>query len=245
MQINEEMLSAFLDGELPPAEMAAIRQQLQSDVALADRLAELAAVDERVRRRYAAIDERPLPESVKRLLSAEQQGAKGHVVPLSPSSWRTRLQRPISYAVAAALVVGFGLGQMFDRTAPTEPSNWTVIAGALETAASGERVLLSSGTQLLPRLVFINSSGEFCRQYQLQQTGEIHEQIACRRGSDPAHWQPVASVQVMGGVDADRYQLASGAHLLDAVLDQMIVGDLITPAQERRLRESNWSMAGD
>ena len=45
MKMTDETLSAFLDNELTDAEMEAVRDQIEKDPTLADRLAEMASVD--------------------------------------------------------------------------------------------------------------------------------------------------------------------------------------------------------
>lgn len=64
MKITDETLSAFLDSELSPSEMEAVRERLATDPSLTDRLAELADVDSELKSHYGDIDDRPFPESV-------------------------------------------------------------------------------------------------------------------------------------------------------------------------------------
>jgi anti-sigma factor RsiW len=70
-EVSDEQLSAFLDAELPAAEMEAVREQISRDENLANRLAELAMVDTQVASHYRRIDEQPMPEAITRLLSDE------------------------------------------------------------------------------------------------------------------------------------------------------------------------------
>ena len=45
MKVSDEMLSAFLDGELSSSDMDNVRDAIAENVAIADRLAALAEVD--------------------------------------------------------------------------------------------------------------------------------------------------------------------------------------------------------
>lgn len=112
MNLTDEQLSAFLDAELPEAEMQVIRDQLADDPALAERLAALATVDHILAGHYSAIGQQPLPAAVTELLEPEPV-ASAKVVDL-PRWRRARdfVQQRVGTAVAAALVLGFGLAQL-------------------------------------------------------------------------------------------------------------------------------------
>jgi anti-sigma factor RsiW len=68
MKMTDETLSAFLDNELTDAEMEAVRDQIEKDPTLADRLAEMASVDAELQAHYGSIDDRPMPASITRML---------------------------------------------------------------------------------------------------------------------------------------------------------------------------------
>lgn len=247
MNLTDEVLSAFLDGELPEADMAIVRDRLAQDPALAERLAQLAAVDNLLADHYAAIDQRPLPQGVTDLLAPVESttgpthappGQRDKVVAF-PLRRRVRqgLQRRAGTAVAAALVVGFGLAQLWPGSASDPADDWQRVAQALDTTPSGQTRALEAGGQLTPRLTFTNQAGDYCRQFRLQEPGAASEHIACR--SSGASWVEVASVAVPAAAK-DRYQTASGGSVLDEVLDRMMAGPLIEPAEERRLLAEGW-----
>lgn len=253
MTINDATLSAFLDGELPPAEMEEVRQRLREDEQLSDRLAELAAVDAMISRQYSAIDDQPLPESVNRLLQASEPEAE----PRDPSAkivafplWR-RLQRPLQQhagiAAGLALVFGFALAQFTGTDPAPGDDRWQTLAHQLDTTPSGETVTLAGGDQLTPRLTFVNQQDNFCRQFQVRSQQTTSEQIACRTGgkADAAGngttaWELVASVRLDAVPDTDGYRTASGGSVLDSTLDAMIADGVLTPAEEKELISGNW-----
>lgn len=239
MNLTDEQLSAFLDAELPEAEMQVIRDQLANDPALADRLATLAAVDHTLAGHYSAIDQQPLPAAVTELLEPEP-AASAKVVDL-PRWRRARafVQQRVGTAVAAALVLGFGLAQLGKDVPVSGEQGWHQVAQALEVLPSGETQTLATGEQLTPRLTFANPAGEFCRQFQLQGPDRATENIACRSGEPGMNWTQVATVKVPKR-DANRYQTASGGSVLDAVLDRMIEGEVMNPAREQELLSDGW-----
>ena len=239
MNLTDEVLSAFLDGELPEADMQAIRDQLVADQALGERLADLAAVDRTLTDHYGAIDQRPLPAAVTELL--QPQAAPPATVVAFPYWRRARqgLQRRAGTAVAAALALGFGLAHWWPGAPTDGNADWPIVADALEVSPSGQTHNLTTGAELTPRLTFTNTAGAFCRQFHLQGPDKASENIACRNSGRIAGEQ-VASVAVPRVEAENRYQTASGGSVLDSTLDQMIAGDLITPARERQLMENGW-----
>lgn len=253
MNITDEALSAFLDGELPEPEMQAIRQRLREDPALGDRLAELAAVDERVSAHYSAIDEKPLPETVTAMLErARPNSARVVNFPW----WRRlqdRLHQHTGMAVAAALVAGFGVAQLMTGGPAGVDTRWQSVAQGLETTPSGETRTLATGEQLTPRITFVNRQGEYCRQFRLQGEELASENIACREPaggtsdgtvnstSNSTPWTLAATVQLDVVAQPGSYQTASGGSVLDSALDNMMVGDILEPEAEKQLIAEQWA----
>lgn len=61
MKPTHEQLSAYLDDELPADEREQVRDALEQDPALAARLEQMRAVDERLRARSETLSDRPCP----------------------------------------------------------------------------------------------------------------------------------------------------------------------------------------
>ncbi|PUA28008.1 MAG: hypothetical protein B0W54_16035 [Cellvibrio sp. 79] len=237
MTISDEQLSAFLDAELPEAEMEWVRQQLVDDENLANRLAELAMVDDQVARHYAQIDERPLPVAITRLLATEPNQASNNIIPFP--LWK-RVQRGLQQHAAIAactlLVIGFGMVQLLPGT-NNNKNNWSAVAQVLEKNASGDEQHLDDGSRVKPRLTFINNNGNYCRQFQLIERDKSSENIACRNNN---YWELVISEQQETLADGD-YQTASGGSLLDNALDEMMSRDAFDAAAEQQAINSRWS----
>ncbi|MBD3641651.1 MAG: hypothetical protein HUJ18_11715 [Marinobacter sp.] len=240
MNITDETLSAFLDHELPEAEMQAVRDQLAADPALADRLAELASVDAELQTHYGAIDNRAMPEAVNRLLADElPAGAGGEPDNVIAFPWWRRLREHTGKAVAAAVIAGFALAQWLAVPGSGEDAGWAEVAQALETRPSGEPHAIDD-TTVTPRLTFRNQAGDWCRQFQVQRPDHASEQIACRTGA--GNWEPVAKVDVEAGAAPDSYQTASGGSVLDSTLDRLMAGPPLGRQEEQALME-RWSDA--
>ncbi|MBT8149169.1 MAG: hypothetical protein KJO24_04520, partial [Gammaproteobacteria bacterium] len=166
MIIDDNKLSAFLDAELPVAEMESVRTALAYDESLANRLAELAMVDELVKNTYTPIEQLPLPDSITGLLAApgkadNMQTAKVIAFPI----WKRvsqQLQRHVAVAASVTLAIGLGIGGITSKLAsPTGPAQWQQIANVLESESSGITRQLADGSKVIPQLSFVSRNGEF------------------------------------------------------------------------------------
>jgi negative regulator of sigma E activity len=236
MMISDEKLSAFLDAELPEAEMEAIREQLIEDENLANRMADLAMVDELLAMSYSTIDTRPLPQSINKLLAEDKPKTANIIAFPLLKKIQQRLQQHAAIAASVALVIGFGIAQF--RHTNTDNS-WEAVAHILETAPSGVEQLSSSGAQIKPRLTFTNKAGEYCRQFVMIDKNTTSENIACRTDNQ---WQLAASIYIEKVQQAGAYQTASGGSLSDATVEQMTSGDFFDTQAESAAIEQHWAL---
>lgn len=242
MKITDETLSAFLDSELSDAEMEAVRDKLEADPSLTDRLAELASVDATLQAHYGSIDDRPMPESVTRML---EDPSSGDTAPEQDNVvrfpwWRT-IRGQAGKAVAAAVIAGVALMQWFGMPSNGDPA-WQEVAQVLENQPSGQMHQLdsqsASGANLTPRLTFQTQDGQWCRQFRLNTETAASEQIACR--GETGEWEQVARAEAGPAASADAYQTASGGSALDPTLERMMSGAPVGPEEERELLVQQW-----
>lgn len=253
MTVSDEKLSAFLDAELSEQEMEWVRQQLIEDENLANRLAEIALVDEQIASHYSRIDERPMPAAVTQLFiqqsqqhagSRATQGSSAHAS--SPRSsniirfpfWKRAqrsVQRNVAIAACTLLVIGFGMVQLLPSN-NEHKSHWNAVAQALEKSTSGATQQLNDGSRITPRLTFINLNGEYCRQYQLAEHGNASENIACRSGGQ---WKVIINVPQDAIAEGD-YKTASGGSMVDEALDGMMQGEAFDSADEQKIIQAHW-----
>lgn len=238
MKMTDETLSAFLDNELTDAEMEMVRQQLMADPALAERLAELASVDAELQAHYSAIDDRPMPAAVTRMLEAEhsQDGASNQDNVVTFPWWR-RLKGNAGKAVAAAVIAGVALTQWLALPSNEAPA-WSEVVTALDSQPSGVIYQIGERASVMPRLTFRSQDGQWCRQYRLETTESASEQIACR--SDGGTWDQIARVESRPLPGTDTYQTASGGSVLDETLDRVMAGSPIGTEAERALLQHQW-----
>lgn len=219
---DDERLSAWLDGELPPDEAKRLEERLAAEPVLARRLERLREADREAQHAFRAVDGTPLPQAVLDLLqdgdaerSREAQNVQ--VVRLRPRAPRF-FQVPVAIAAGVALVAGFlvhdllaprGVGD--DAALPTSG----LIAGdsrlyrMLETAPAGEPVELPGGGSAEVVLTFQANDGDWCRQFRLGTAGSALQGLACRQ---PGGWQlETATFAGPGPSDATFQQAAGGA----------------------------------
>ncbi len=258
MTISDEKLSAFIDAELPDSQMESIRQQISEDETLANRLAELALVDEQIAQHYSAIDTRPLPDAIANLLAAAPDDATvgvvtptvttADVVTPTPSAtiipfplWKKvqrGLQQHAAVAACTALVLGFGLAQLLPGSQSSTWGDWNAIAAALDTTASGTTQTLADDKHIKPRLTFVNEQGNYCRQFLVSDVHSSTETIACRIGDK---WEPNITVYAQGGSREGDYQTATNsASVLDQALDNMMHGDAFDAQAESTIIQRGW-----
>lgn len=239
MIIDDEKLSAFLDAELPDVEMEAIREQLIEDENLANRMAELAMVDELVAMSYSTIDARPMPESITKLLAEDEPKGETKTAQIIAFPLLKKIQQNIqqhaAIAASVALVIGFGISQFMHTNTN---NNWQAVAQILDTTPSGVEQLSSTGSQIKPRLTFTNKAGEYCRQFVMNDKNGASENIACHKDGQ---WQLTATVYLEKVQQAGTYQTASGGSLLDETVEQMASGDFFNAQAESRAIEQHWS----
>lgn len=206
--ISDEVLSAFLDAELPEQQMELIREALLEDDNLANRLADLAMVDEVIATKYDEINQQPLPAAINELLAAipEEKASVTAIQAAENFSDNTTSQQDLNtthssesesnvvslwqrtknstnkpFALAASIAVAAGLfATVFSQTNNLSGDNWQEVAQILEQKTSGNEQTLANGKTIKTQLTFNNQQGNFCRQYDVSSEKDIERNIACR-----------------------------------------------------------------
>jgi len=227
--MDETRIIAWIDGELPPEEAAAVEAAVAADpdlTALADR-------HRRIRARFAAAFAPLLDDPVS---LPKRQPAR--IVSLaSVREERAALARPQSRwrnwawpgAVAASLLVGILAGHgagpagIADRDGALALS--TPVAQALDRQTSGELGLVNVA------LSFKSHDGQFCRSFVAQHIGGV----ACKAADG---WQ----VRYAAPVDAQHgdYRMAGGDAASARMVATMISGDPLDADGERKAIAANW-----
>lgn len=243
--ITDELLCAWLDGELTATERARVDAALAAQPALAERLERLRLANELTRRHADAIDRQPLRPALQALLAttapAAPPGQAGTVVPLPLRArllhhWQQLSVAQGSLALAASLVLAVGLALVVMQRDDSAADGFALHAALLEQVASGDTLQVGSST-LSPRFSFRNTAGDWCRVYHVEEPGQGSDNIACRVNEG---WTLQASLPA-AQQDADAYVPATGtADGLDVLLDQLMQGAPLSLDTEARLLRQGW-----
>ncbi len=236
-QHEDEILSRYLDGEMPAGERADLESRLAAEPALAARLRSLQAVDELIQAAAQGPGSGEAPAATRALL--ERRSAQ--VIPLRPTPV---VRRAAGLAIAASVVAAAGLLLAPQwRQADDADLRAQQVAEALETSPSSAEqwVALGDGARLRPVLSFATAGGEWCREYQLASNSQQWRGVACRAGDAVWHTEVlVAEAQLTAG--SDSYQPA-GADDVDAVSGYIAshAADIpLNADQEARLIARDW-----
>jgi hypothetical protein len=254
MNIPEETLMAFADGELDDAARAAIESALKDDPELAKRVARHVALRERVRVAYSSELSEPVPQ---RLLDAArrataQLGPATNIVSLKDA--RDARQREAAVigvpaprwrsvaAIAASVVIGFSLGYANRNQGASPLARGTdgalTASGALANALSTQLVAgQSPGSAVHIGVSFLAKNGEYCRTFAL--SGAVSPSgLACRQGEQ---WR-IESLGQSNDAAGSGYRTAAtnmSSQTLKAV-EERIDGEALDAAGEAEALHKNW-----
>lgn len=241
---DDELLSAYLDGELPPAETEALSRRLAEEPALARRLEAMRHTDRVTAAAYHSIDERPLPKRVLELLEEDEDE---RVVPLRRRGAGAFLQLPVALAASVALAAGLWLGMQAGGGASGDATGARIAPGsalhaAFDETPSGQVTELDAGRRAEPVLTFRDAHGDWCRELRISGGPAPAETLACRR--DGAwHLEVVSFGRETPEPGEAPYGLASGGGdpaVRAAVGELMGAEPPLAPADEARAIERGW-----
>jgi hypothetical protein len=237
MKYSDEILMAYVDGELDAGTRAEIEAAAAAQPQLAEAIDRHRATREALRQAYAPILEEPVPS---RLLDALAPGASGHTsAAVTPLPVRARRWSwPEWGAMAATLLLGALVGAAL-RTAPApileRHADGLFAAGELSEALSTQLARdAAPGAEFRPGLSFRALTGEYCRTFAVG--GSVG--LACR---DPERWR-IDMLATGPETGIEGYRLA-GVELPGAILEAIearIDGDPLDAAGEVAARDRAW-----
>ncbi|MCF8708191.1 anti-sigma factor family protein [Rhizorhapis sp. SPR117] len=248
MNITDEMLVAFADGELDPKTRKVVMRAVAADPELARKLAAHQRLRETLSNHFAPIAEQAVPEHLTMLLKNPDKSEAPKVVDLAAIRAERAQAQPRRWlpawgnvaAIAATLVLGLAVGQTMDSSGgPISVSDGAMVAdGSLKktldtqlASAQGAGVQGASG-EIRVGLTFRSKTGSICRTFE----GSAMSGLACRADG---RWR--LEQLLPGAATGSAYrQASSGDPRLAANVQDMIAGTPFDANAERAARDKGW-----
>jgi hypothetical protein len=216
--LNDELLSAYLDGELDETTRARVERGLADDAGARVRLERMRAADASMRDAFAI-----RPVSVNDPLAHYiQRGKRPAEIPVRRP--RTALIAALAAGVAS-LIVGIGFTAL--RNNGRDLVTPRALTAALQSSASG--ATNERGAQIL--LTFKAADGRYCRAFRWHAA----EGLACRRSE---RWEVLAWDATANSTQG--FQPAGASELIDATMDRLGGDAPLDAATERALIDARW-----
>ena len=232
MSVDDEMMMAFLDGELDEASRARVERALAEDEPLRQRLEVQQRLRERLAERFDPVLDEDVPDRFREMLEPK-------VVSIAAARERRTRTWPVwqgAAALAATLVFGLVLG----RSLPGESGPVRSDHGALYASGDLDRTLNSQlasaptvGESTRVGVSFARADGNFCRTFE----GPTLSGLACRDG---ARWQLILTAPGTGTSQAQYRQAGGASPIVMQSAQEMMAGEPLDAAAERRVRDSGW-----
>lgn len=253
MTIPDELVAAYVDGELEGAERARIEQAIAQDAQLAQRVAQQRALRDRLRGTYNSVLKEAVPLRLAQAVKFGAPTGPAQVIDLAQvRAERTRRgngQRQAKvrrYSIAASVAVGLMAGVLIQRFATpgavTEFHDGSLLARGALAQALNEQLASNAapGAAVRVGLTFRSKAGNYCRTFTLS-GGRSLVGLACR---DQDQWQllNLMAAEGSGGGTTQNLRMATSAlppALLQAISERTS-GDPLNAAAEAKARSSGW-----
>jgi len=254
VNLDDETLMAYADGELEPTQRAEIAAAIETDPALAARVEKHRALRAEVAGAFATVLSQPVPESLRAVAAgnaaagagAAADRTRGNVVQFPtrgmrapPTPWRAREW----FAMAASLVLGVLISWRAFSPVNSETitaSNGALVArGTLASALEGQLASNQANDAAVKiGLTFKARDGSYCRSFTLREGGVAG--LACRSGGE-WHIPVTASADAAGG-DIRQAAGAIPPAVMQAI-EARIAGDALAAPDETKARDAGWKAA--
>lgn len=237
MQIDDETLMAFADGELDPATTTQVAAAIDADPDLQARLRLFSESRNRLQAEaqdafaQSSAQDAQLIARIRAasVVPANTAAATSGAVDISAATPGNINRRPLA-AIAAALalaLIGGGLWWQLGDSADSARLDAAQVA-ALDNLPSGEAQALDEQTTLTMIASYRNGKDELCREFETHNATGMEIIVACRDRND---WSPRFAMDVEAATDG--YVPAAGElEELDAFLANTQAGAPLTPEEE-------------
>jgi len=227
--IEDDLLMAYADGELDEVSRARVERAIAEDPALRGRLDQQRRLRATLAAHYGPTAEEEVPGHLRAMLET-------NVVRFAPRPPSLPLWRGVA-ALAASLVLGLALGRTLLAPAggPIRIEHGTMVAqgplaGALDMQLASAQ---PADAPVRIGLSFAAADGRLCRTFH----SAALSGLACRGETG---WQVMMTAAGVGGPRGDYRQAGSGSPLVAQAAQELMAGEALDAAGERRARDSGW-----
>jgi hypothetical protein len=250
MNISEEALMAYADGEADAATRALIEAAMRDDPRIVERIAQHRALREAMRAAHSSVLDEPVPE---RLLAAArgrigQPADKVHsLAQVRDAALHKRVgaRRWQPAAMAASLLVGLAVGffTWHDSGALIRiGADGRLSAGAALQEALSTQLAQDRSTIAVTGMSFRNKAGNYCRTFSLAGT-DAGAGLACHEGADWNIKLLAQSAPVESSSPNFRAAASKDSPAVRAAVEQSIDGEPLDRAGEIAARQAGWAEA--
>ncbi|HEY2677990.1 MAG TPA: hypothetical protein VGI65_13555 [Steroidobacteraceae bacterium] len=247
MNISDEALMAYADGEADAATRALIEAAMRDDPRIVERIAQHRALREAMRAAHSSVLDEPVPE---RLLAAAR-GRIGQpadkVVSLAQArnaalEKRVGARRWQPAAMAASLLVGLAVGffAWHGSGALIRIGGGRMLAGAALQQALSTQLAQDPSTIAVTGVSFRNKAGNYCRTFSLAGT-DAGAGLACHEGGD---WNiKLLAQSALTESSSPNFRAAASKEspAVRAAVEQSIEGEPLDRAGEIAARQAGWA----
>jgi Putative zinc-finger len=227
--IDDDLLMAYADGELDEVSRARVERAIAEDPALRARLDQQQRLRATLAAHYGPTAEEEVPGHLRAMLET-------NVVGFAPRPRSLPLWRGFA-ALAASLVLGLALGRTLLAPAggPIGIEHGTMVAqgplaGALDMQLASAQ---PADAPVRIGLSFAAADGRLCRTFD----SAALSGLACRGETG---WQVMMTAAGAGGPRGDYRQAGSGSPLVAQAAQELMAGEALDAAGERRARDAGW-----
>lgn len=247
MELNDEVLCAYLDGELTPEQRVACEAALAADLGAEQRLARLKRADDQLRAAFALSaagsgEADPLAAMILAAEPGQPFARSASVSTLRPQPRRAWYrERRVLMAMAAgvgSLALGLALIGRIGPQAAGGLAPTGALAALLDEVPSGAQGS-ADGRATRPVLSFKAADGRYCRVFEQDAPGgATQEGLACR---DARGW--IVLAQAAGHAAEEGLRPAGGSAEIDALMGRLGGSEALDGVQEQVLIGRHWQAA--
>ncbi len=256
MEITDQMLSAYIDGELELFEVEIVEEQLARNKGLRDHVDRLNAVNSLLNQAFSI--EKDVPEKLCKLVENSRVDLE------NVTAFRSKKEKsqkkssnfyiPTAIAASITLVLGVMFGYWTQSTPEKNELDAILVSNidghselydVLENSPSSTSVKLigrdNQEIMIEPLLSFKSVNGDYCREFDIHDSNKALAGIACREADATWRLEIIVASDTQPSADG-KYQLSSGQdkEALDYVARNLMSNGPLSKTEEADLIARQW-----